>query len=414
MADEYLKERQKEKPLTAKAGPAPTVAIDMVNYGDAGGGEFRGAGASAPWGKAVEGTSYMGPPKSPAPMPLIWKEPRGEKAIPGLNMPDYFAGGQTIVSGATGGEVTLPPGQGMGLDMLYIMDPKGFSKAFPAFVTEDGSFDEAAVQRTISRDLPADKARPAAPGKPALDWTDRSGFAQVFFQQMGNPFTFNPYKEVEKANALLPELFNNLFQGKVQWSDRANLDREKATFWNAKVQEFRAKVFDMAKIEHENMKSAYRDAMTQFDAMANRAFTVQESRRKERIAGEKEAAKIARPEKLTSEDYDRGRTQFRADLKKPIETPDETGARELSLKLWDSLHEENPELTPTQLRQQITAQVEDSIRKYWEDLNDLEKKTFRGKPVSRKESRALIEELRSRFSKAMGFIPMHQPPSTKR
>ena len=107
--------------------------------------------------------------------------------------------------------------------------------------------------------------RPPA-GFQGINYSDRGGFEEAVFNNIGgSPFDIDPYEFVEQSNAQLPEIFNQVFRGKIIWSDRGKMDKNQAKFWNAVVAKFHAHVFDRATQAKKMMTEKYNFMMNRFD-----------------------------------------------------------------------------------------------------------------------------------------------------
>jgi hypothetical protein len=107
--------------------------------------------------------------------------------------------------------------------------------------------------------------RPPA-GARTVNYQDREGFENNVFDILGaNPFDIDPYEMVEQANAKLPEIFNQVFQGQVIWSDRNKLDKDQTKFWNAVQKQFHAHIFARASGARKMMTEKYNWMMNKFD-----------------------------------------------------------------------------------------------------------------------------------------------------
>ncbi len=103
-------------------------------------------------------------------------------------------------------------------------------------------------------------------GAQTINYEDRTGFEQNVFGQIGgNPFDIDPYEIVEQANAQLPDIFNQVFQGQVIWSDKDKLDKDQLKFWNAVQKQFHAHVFARAAGTKKMMTEKYNWMMNRFD-----------------------------------------------------------------------------------------------------------------------------------------------------
>jgi len=129
----------------------------------------------------------------------------------------------------------------------FLTSPAGETKPLPA------------------RETPAIGGRPPAGYKPP-DYSDREGFENFAFEQAGGKwFEIDPYEEVKKADAKIPELFNYAFGGKVVWSDRDKLTKQEKEHWDWVLKSYHADTFNRAKAKRESMKEAHNFMMTRFD-----------------------------------------------------------------------------------------------------------------------------------------------------
>ncbi len=118
---------------------------------------------------------------------------------------------------------------------------------------------------SASRGMAPPGGRPPE-GARTIDFGNRTGFENEVFSQIGgNPFDLDPYEFLEQADASLPDIFNQVFQGQVIWSDRDKLDKDQTKFWNSVVKQFHAHVFDRATSMKQIMTDKYNFMMNRFD-----------------------------------------------------------------------------------------------------------------------------------------------------
>ena len=100
---------------------------------------------------------------------------------------------------------------------------------------------------------------------------DRNQFEAVAFQQIqkatgiSNPFMYNPYDEVIKADKQLPELFNSYFKGYATWQDLPNLSKEQKAAWDDIKKQQHARVYEAAKAKKAQAMQMYTWMMQKFD-----------------------------------------------------------------------------------------------------------------------------------------------------
>lgn len=118
---------------------------------------------------------------------------------------------------------------------------------------------------------------------------NRNKFESIVFDQIErvtgirNPFMYNPYDEVVKADAQLPELFNSYFRGYAVWSDLPRLDKEKKAAWEEIKRQHHARVYNAAKAKKEQATQMYKWMMEKFD-LENKAELANQAREQRRIA----------------------------------------------------------------------------------------------------------------------------------
>lgn len=116
----------------------------------------------------------------------------------------------------------------------------------------------------------AAKSKPAAAqqtgAKAPPPRMDRNSFEQIIFKQIGgNPFVVDPYREVVKADAQLPQLFEEVFAGRATWADLPHLSKEDRAFWEKTKQAFHAQVLNEVKSRKQTMLQQYNWMMGKFD-----------------------------------------------------------------------------------------------------------------------------------------------------
>ncbi len=63
----------------------------------------------------------------------------------------------------------------------------------------------------------------------------------------------------------LPQLFDEVFQGQIWWSDRDKLSKEGAAWWVQEVDRYRARVYKRAVAHKQIMLDKYNWMMNKFD-----------------------------------------------------------------------------------------------------------------------------------------------------
>jgi hypothetical protein len=125
--------------------------------------------------------------------------------------------------------------------------------------------------------------------RPSILKMSREQWEQQIFQKIGgNPALFNPYNEVIKADKNLPELFNHVFQGRVQWSDLAKLDKDERAYWEKMKKEYHQRVFEEAKMKKQQMVEAYKYMMANWAWDQKQAAA--EFARQDKLRAKQEAA----------------------------------------------------------------------------------------------------------------------------
>lgn len=98
------------------------------------------------------------------------------------------------------------------------------------------------------------------------DFKNRQKYSQFIVGKMGfDPHTFDPDKEVEKAQKALPGVFEAAFGGKALWRDRDKLNKEEKAHWDAVHKAFNVHVKNRAKARVERGKEEYKLRMKVFE-----------------------------------------------------------------------------------------------------------------------------------------------------
>lgn len=117
---------------------------------------------------------------------------------------------------------------------------------------------------------------------------NRDKFEQSVLQTIGgNPFAIDPVAEMNAATKNLPQLFNEVFEGKIAWADRGKLTKEQAEWWNEQKKAYRARVLSTAQSKRQTMIDQYNIAMNRFDYYEK----TRNAALKERLAKEEALAK---------------------------------------------------------------------------------------------------------------------------
>lgn len=123
-------------------------------------------------------------------------------------------------------------------------------------------------------------------------YRDRDKFSRHAFKVIGgNPFALDVEAEVAKADEELPELFEDIFKGRVIWQDRDKLSKEEATEWNQHVKAFHAHVKDQVISRKKAMTDRYNNMMNMFDNMSEQYKANLERYSKYRIDAQKAGTK---------------------------------------------------------------------------------------------------------------------------
>ena len=102
---------------------------------------------------------------------------------------------------------------------------------------------------------------------------DRDRFEQIVFKQNGNPFTMDPMADMRRAESEMPALFNHVFQGHAQYSDLANLSKEKRAFWEDAKQQRKREIWDLAVNRKKQALDMYMFMMAKYDRHAKELQT---------------------------------------------------------------------------------------------------------------------------------------------
>jgi len=111
------------------------------------------------------------------------------------------------------------------------------------------------------------RARPPE-GARGPNYTDRSGFEQHVFKQLGgiNPFTVDVMAEVNKTYAQsFPDIYNKFFRGKVTWADRGKMTKDQIEEANVLRNRYRAYLHDRITSTLKAKQNDYTMMMQRFD-----------------------------------------------------------------------------------------------------------------------------------------------------
>ena len=129
-------------------------------------------------------------------------------------------------------------------------------------------------------------------GYRAPDFSDagRERYEQGVFREIqnrfripgGNPFKINPTDAVDEAMAKqLPKLFEQVFGGRILFSDASRLEGKALKYWNAAVLAFKAEVFKKAEMALKRAEGYHQYAMSKYDTQRKRVEGKREQERKE-------------------------------------------------------------------------------------------------------------------------------------
>lgn len=310
---------------------------------------------------------------------------------PGQYQGEAFEGGPVLP--VDGGEVTLPKGQGVDLEMLYVLDPERFKESFPAMVTKEGEFNQTAFKRIQAAKEGIGAQPPAGRLARDVDFTDVAGFEQQLIQRIGfDPMTFNPMAEMESETSKnLPGLFRHIFQGQVSWNDRGSLTSEQNAYWIATKNAYRAQMLEKHKQAQKTAKWAYEQGMKKFHEEAGRALTRQK------------AARPATAKLPTLTEWNAERRNIEGDykfktLKDVILDPERTAIHNASKKVYDKLRGEKRFASPLETRMASVQHVKENINAYWQAMAGLNEKKDKDK----------IDFYQAEIKKRIGYVPQRE------
>ncbi|MHA2135390.1 MAG: hypothetical protein ACW99J_16135 [Candidatus Thorarchaeota archaeon] len=387
-------EAETEPPIKLPVPPRPPLKSEIFQGGRPGG----GAGGSFATEKELTPEEARKLPHMEYMRYLAKKYGGPEAGIFGpddTGRQDVFKGGQTVVSPATGGEITFPGGVSM--EQMYAVSPSFVAEKFPAFIDESGDLDMAAVERArnpkrIGPPVPADFVKP--------NYEDRDGFSQaVIHNVLGgvDPTTFNPYTQVENAMSNLPEMFNRVFQNEYQWSDRGSLPENEARHWQTTVSQYRARLLSQYNQHHKNLYAKYNRAMEMFDARANRAKEAREALGKQKAAETKGISELRSDQKKA---WESARDNLRADFSamKDITglTADSKNRFKAEQRQFEWFAENHTfDIDPAAALQRSKEKVQAAINAYWVAFNK----------ANTKEKSILNTKIKA----ALGYVPTERP-----
>lgn len=160
---------------------------------------------------------------------------------------------------------------------------------------------------------------------------DRARFEQNLFKVIGgNPALFQPYNEVVKAGAYMPQLFEQTFPGKT-WGDLTKLNPTERAHWEQETARFNRHVLDQAKAKKNQMDESYKQAMGMFaynEKEAEAELAKQEKEKLRVLAREKAANPNKAPDHVEGFNPELGVKTLRlwdAQLKMYVEAKDPYG-----------------------------------------------------------------------------------------
>lgn len=402
----------------------------------------------------VPGPSIQPPPPEPAPpgtvtMPM----PTPVVTVPGPNaaeppvtgplpptpqtaeMASAFAseGGPQTVNLPSGGQVTMTT-KGIGNLMdhpwtgMAILDPEGFAKEHPDAAKmftdpKTGKLDieairmfetkvekEAAQEKATSELVPTVSKKGAVTyGPPPPDFTPagRKAFEQHVFQRLGgNPFAFNPSKVVSDSNQFLPDLFNEVFKGKVVWQDRDKLGPQDEAIWKAEQERYRATMQNNAIARNNQQRQLYSAMMTQWDAAAGRNALSKEAR----IALEK--AEVTQPIKVQAQKAkEKSPASFMA-AKKELDSELKTGifkgkslTGEEDRKLYSAYMKRFDDLRKQIITGKLDLSPADIIQKSQDDVNAILAAYWKEYDKNKGDAKAM-KDTDTNMKAAIGYVPL--------
>lgn len=128
------------------------------------------------------------------------------------------------------------------------------------------------------------------PGTRPPNYDNREGFEQKIFEKFtkqygfssGNPYEIDLDAELKKHDAELPDLFNYIFRGRVNWIDKDRLDKDQQKYWDNTVKQFHAERGQKILSAVSRMKNEHNYYMTKFDTAKKEYDVMLEKARKER------------------------------------------------------------------------------------------------------------------------------------
>lgn len=176
----------------------------------------------------------------------------------------------------------------LGVGLQGSFDKEKVQRLFPGMFAQPEQWLDPAEQAKKEAGMKYDAGKRFKPSTPEpvqepKDRYKRDEFESIVFQQIGgNPFMFDPYQEVIRADRALPQIFNQAFQGQVIWEDRGKLDKDQAKHWADVKKQYHAHVYNAAKSKKKQMVDTYQWMMSKFDSQAKEeqaAFALEEKRR---------------------------------------------------------------------------------------------------------------------------------------
>lgn len=114
--------------------------------------------------------------------------------------------------------------------------------------------------------IPEKPTDTGSPPGPQRDFKDRQKYSNFVVAKMGfDPFKLNPEEEIQKAQEILPDLFEATFGGKIVYGDVDKLDKDEKKHWNIVHRDFNAHVNKMVKQKIESGKAEYQARMKVFE-----------------------------------------------------------------------------------------------------------------------------------------------------
>jgi len=237
-----------------------------------------------------------------------------------------------------------------------------------------------------------------------------------------NPYTMNPqgqaayvWRNTEKS------FFNEVFQGAINWEDRARMDKDQATWWKQASNAKRAEIYTQASAERTQKIQEYDQAMSQFKSRKATHIAGAERIQKMQEEAEKKASKP--PETQTAVDHTGGLAIYNWDVNKKtwihsgkyksITDADLPAEIQRLTKLWDTLDPtrktrqsalaavaqfpslaDNPTIAAMLGGQKLDAETQKQV-------NDIK----RALGIAAAKDILKIQEQQKRAQEAMGLVP---------